>query len=408
MDQKAETPTSNPKLSNQGLKDLLNQPDFNQLLENARAYKTQVEAEEQAQNPPPIENIAEIPPTKPKAISRRNFLTGLAGATALAAAGGYWAYKLFDTAPQTPKKDSVTEAAEEEETKPVEIFPTPNPYFGFRNDIPELMVWAKRAGASCVRIDGDRVDLKQPDVLNEAKRLDLDILYVFHPTKPLSASEVDTQLEAIFNSGANITLEIGNEPDDVTVPRWQNHDLDSFARFVALVFERMRQLKSSGVIPSEAKAIVGALTNQKNTDKFISSLTRAGISDFKNLTFAVHAYDSPEDVRYRTNLVKKATGGEVMITEIGTNNVAANNQPIMKSVDTISQMYTAAREFTNNPIYIHQLPYTERDPITGQGYGYVEMNGTPLASFDKLKENIEQVEEQKSSQKKNPAVPVSI
>lgn len=384
MQKSPDKPQFDPELA----KRILKSPNFNEILAYAEDYL----AKNKIEIPEVPETLVEEPK---KEYSRREFGKFLGGAILTGIGAGIGLSQIQLATPTT-----ALETKSSEKPKSAEIFPPSNPFLGFRNDLPELMVWAKRAGASSVRVDGDRVDLSNPEALNEAKKLGLNVLYIFHPTKPLPAEQIDEQLEKIYKSGADITLEIGNEPDDIYVPRWQNHDLDSFSRFTALVLDRMEKLKAAGIIPPDAKTVIGALTNQNNSEKFVASLTKAGIKNIDNLTFAVHAYDSPKDVENRVATLKKATkGAAVIITEMGTNNVGSDNQPIMESVDTISGMYTTARKTTDNPIFIHQLPYTERDPLTKQGYGFVEMSGTPLASFNKLKEGIEYAEKETLSKK---------
>ena len=348
------------------------------------------------------------PQVRYRRISRRAVILGGVGLFATAILGGLGGKAASDTteamataqqassanpAP-TPPKDlgEIAPAAE--------ILPPPNPHLGIRNDIVEIMEWVPRLGATSIRIDGgmsetlagELKDYKVRSLLNKAKKMDLNVLYVFNPQGLLTPEEIERRLETILTSGAKITVELGNEPDVEVIDKsgldidyWRG-DMTSFAQFIAAALQSVKKLKASGKIPPETKLVVAAPLKEENLKIVIQQLKNRELNP-SDLTFAVHAYHTPEEVKRVAEMIKRNTGGKLMFTEIGVDSVGDSSKE--KNVENLIKMYETARVYSQEPIFIHELPFHQPDPVTGEGFGFIKLNGrggTPLPTFNALKE----------------------
>lgn len=277
--------------------------------------------------------------------------------------------------------------------------PTPNSHLGIRNDILKLMPLILEFGAKNVRMDGGLSeassdgglkDQKNRDLLDEAKRLGLDVLYVFNPQQLLSRKEIRARLKAVLSRDQKITVELGNEPDDVNVPYWKDRNLETFAEFIKIATEEAVRIKP------DAKLVVGALVKQEKIKDLVGYLEKKGV-DTKKLTYAIHAYHSPDEIWTRIALVKVATkGAPVMITEAGV--AVADTDVDSIQEDTLSklvEMYNIGRSVTKEPIFIHELPYGQ-DPVTREHFGFASKeNFKPRTNFFVLKDRIAESEKER-------------
>lgn len=243
-----------------------------------------------------------------------------------------------------------------------------NPYLGMRNDIPKLMDMVSNLGAFQVRIDGGLSEtngdtLKDESVkeaVQKAKENNLSILYLFNPQQLLSREEIHKRLEVILAQGGDITLELGNEPDDVNVPFWKGRDLKSYARFIKVASEEAEKIKPG------TKVVVGALVERKNFPKLVAYLKQEQVSP-NNLTFAIHAYHTPGELSAWIDTVQlEVSQPKLMVTEAGINVSQFNPQ----ADANLLEMARMAQRL-QIPFFIHQLGRTEVDPVTGEIFGFV-------------------------------------
>lgn len=273
---------------------------------------------------------------------------------------------------------------------------SPQEYFGIRNDMGKLMVYAKNLGAASVRIDGGGSEIvKIPDpkkglkvgelayegrqqALDEAKRLGLSILYQYNPQELIDGEQIRDNLASVIEK-YNVTVELGNEPDDKN-PYWKDKDLKTFARFIARAAKVItgidKEIERKTAKKHQTKIVVGALVDQERTEELLLNIRSQMDStlDMGNLIYAIHAYHDSEEVLRRAKSAKQALikvlgkeRGEkarLMFTEVGVDTGD-------KSAWTLAEMYKRARELSQNqPVFIHELPKTEQfglvDPQTGE------------------------------------------
>ena len=163
-------------------------------------------------------------------------------------------------------------------------------------------------------------------------------------------------------------------------------DMTSFAQFIAAALQSVKKLKASGKIPPETKLVVAAPLKEENLKIVIQQLKNRELNP-SDLTFAVHAYHTPEEVKRVAEMIKRNTGGKLMFTEIGVDSVGDSSKE--KNVENLIKMYETARVYSQEPIFIHELPFHQPDPVTGEGFGFIKLNGrggTPLPTFNALKE----------------------
>lgn len=349
----------------------------------------------------------EKPPSQPsQEISRRKFLQLFGGAAAGVVVGGagFTLGRSSSPQPKATQSQAVEKPApvlEPAKAAPVEAAPVKeklpalNPNLGIRNDVLKLMPLVTEFGARNVRIDGGLSETS-PDgkikdwenlaLLDETKRLGLDVLYVFNPQQLISREEIRARLKAILSRDQKITIELGNEPDDVNVPYWKDRNLETFAEFIKIASEETAKIKP------DTKLVVGALVGQENIKQLVSHLEKKEV-DIKKLTYAIHAYHSADEIWTRVASVKVATkGAPVMVTEAGITNEGGDNNP-GNNIQDLVEIYRAARSVSDGPVFIHELPFGQ-DPITNEHYGLVSKEtGQPRADFFTLKTALAKVEE---------------
>lgn len=325
--------------------------------------------------------------------------------------------------PQAPVEDfappTSSQLVSKEAAPMAEILPPPNPHLGIRNDIVEIMEWVPRLGTNSIRIDGgmsetmagNLKDYKVRRLLSKAKEMNLNVLYVFNPQWLLTPEETVRRLEAILTSGAKVTLELGNEPDVEVIDRngtsidyWRGN-MASFAQFVATSLQTINKLEASEKISAGTKVVAATPLKEENLKVVIQQLKNRGL-DPSTLTFAVHAYHTPEEVKRAAGMIQKNTGGKLMFTEIGVDSVGDSSKE--KNVDNLIEMYKTARGFTEEPIFIHELPFNQPDPVTGEGFGFIGLDGgkaTPLPGFEILKQGVSKAEKNFQTKKAAASFP---
>lgn len=250
-----------------------------------------------------------------------------------------------------------------------------NPMVGIRANLPESMEKLGKIGAGNVRIDAGWAEvnpdgsLKDKNVialLEAAKQNNLKILVDMNPQQLLPREELHKRIQALLSYGDEdrVTFEIANEPD---VFHFWHGDIDSFAEFVKIASEEAWKIKP------DQKIVVGALSEpDKNggetLHKMVASLKEKGV-DMKRLTFAVHAYHYAEVLQDYIDRVQKETGSDkIMITEMGINLLAPEEQ------DELKKMIAIAKK-TGSPFFFHQFEDFGPDPVDHATYGMVKHDG---------------------------------
>lgn len=237
----------------------------------------------------------------------------------------------------------------------------PNNFIGIRADQPELIKEAKKMGASKVRINLQGCQLERDDsfslgcksAIKEAINNKMEIILVFHPDRPLPRAEMLERLEYLFSDWVvdgykNITLELGNEPDNGHIPFWENRNLGTFTEFIKQAAEVIRvDLKREDI-----KLIIGALVNQDNTDSLLNELSQKGVN-LKGFALAVHAYQDVSDLETRlskvkVSLQKRELKMPIWVTELGVANYDKNALVPMLNFATSTPEIQA--------VLLHELP----------------------------------------------------
>jgi hypothetical protein len=245
------------------------------------------------------------------------------------------------------------------EGSPVKEMPR-SPYLGIRCNDKELIKELKDLGVSKVRIvcnnDDPTEETKIQDTMKEASRLGLNILCTYNPSFTPSPDHIRAHFQEMLRV-PNITLEIGNEPDETTHGYWEDYNkkggsFESFAKFVKTSINIARSIKP------DVKIIIGALAKPEhklnfngpnNQERFVAELKRQGV-DITKVDFSVHAYHDSE-IRERVPLVQKATGKQnLVMTELGHNTEAQ---------DTLPGFIQHSKSLGVGDIYIHEFPIHE-------------------------------------------------
>lgn len=254
----------------------------------------------------------------------------------------------------------------------------PNNFIGIRADQPELIKEAKKIGASKVRINLQGCQLERDDsfslgcksAIKEAIDNNMEVILVFHPDRPLPRAEMLERLEYLFSDQVvdgykNITLELGNEPDNGHIPFWEHRNLGTFTEFIKQAAEVIRvDLKREDI-----KLIIGALVNQDNTDSLLNELSQKGVN-LKGFALAVHAYQDVSDLETRLSKVKgslqkRGLKMPIWVTELGVANYDKSALVPMLNFATSTPEIQA--------VLLHELPDHEQDfgflnPITKERY----------------------------------------
>lgn len=221
---------------------------------------------------------------------------------------------------------------------------------GIRNNDADIMDYVPKIGASWVRIAGGDGELdkdtKLKAALDAAKEQKIKTLYLFNPTHSLPREEIARRLKGILAT-YEVMLELGNEPDNLDVPFWENRDLRSFARFIKIASEEAWKINP------KTKISIGALVDVSNTKELLDYLKKEGV-DTSRLALGVHAYNTVGDIEDKVQAIKKVTNMELIFTELGT--VGENKSNIPKLIET-------AKKY-GSLVFLHELPDYE-------GFGYV-------------------------------------
>lgn len=249
-----------------------------------------------------------------------------------------------------------------------------NNFLGIRVDDADLIKEAVKLGISKVRIDieerifsDNQLTERARKTIQAAKSNNLELVLAFHPTAPLPPQELKRRLTLLFSKEMlgdynKVAIELGNEPDNKDVKFWKDEDLETFAEFVK---------QSTDIIWSDfglknIPIIIGALTWEGNTEKFINSLETSGL-DLANvnpnkLILAVHAYNTVADIEKRMKttkeiLAKKGINLPIWITELGIKADKKNH---------LVEMLDASKKLGVSAVLIHELPDVE-------GFGFWDM-----------------------------------
>ncbi len=181
---------------------------------------------------------------------------------------------------------------------------------GMRLDSPHLMEHVAPSGAGGVRIYGYIEDIGVrgsvvENALSAAEAQGLSPLLVFAPTWPREDGYIRDKVSSVLVNHPMTAFNLGNEPDNIYVEFWKDHDLSTFAHFVMTALGTIwEQSWSQG---GNTIAVVSAVQDIKNQRRYLETLRDAGVN-FNNpfLKFGVHTYQSVEDLVYKMPIVRNA------------------------------------------------------------------------------------------------------
>lgn len=235
-------------------------------------------------------------------------------------------------------------------------------YLGIRNDELSLMKDLTDLGVSKVRIvcnnDNPTTEQKIQSCIKEATRLGLNVLCTYNPSKMPDVSHIRQHMQEMLRV-PNITIELGNEPDETTNGYWEDYgktggSFESFAKFVKTSIDIARSIKP------DVKIIIGASSKPENRlhpntpnnqERLVAELKKQGV-DISKVKFAVHAYHESE-IRERIPIVQNATGQrDLVMTELGHDSEAQ---------DTLPNFIKQSKDLGISDVYIHEFPKHENN-----------------------------------------------
>lgn len=235
---------------------------------------------------------------------------------------------------------------------------------GIRNDDSRLMDTAVQMGMGIVRINGENYNLSSSDVmeskdtayikeaLQEAKKRNLKILYLFHPHQLESRETIRDRLQSFFDTMGNYNnhaIELGNEPNDPKY--WEKGDLKTFVEFLKVASEEAWNINPN------AKLLIGALSYTPQTGELLDIMKKKGIEINRFTAIATHAYNNIIELDQKIRDMKRAFGKRdmrefpIIITELGVNG--------KNKIDQLPKMIERASEQGVGEIYIHELNDSE-------------------------------------------------
>lgn len=239
----------------------------------------------------------------------------------------------------------------------------PVPWLGFDCAQGELIDKIPQIGAGIVRIplEGDVTA-----AITRAKEKNLKVMLMFNPGKlNYDANEqrrLDKALSTLRGYG-KVSFELGNDIDwDVS---WEEGDLNKFALFF---------VKASHYIKTrlpDAEIVVGAPREEGSVRKLVLALRQ--YMDPHTLTYALHAYNKPEEVQKRVAELKLELGTDVsfIFSELGY------NQSEEEKGKTLVKMAEEAKKLGAKEIIMFQLRNIAYDESLGDKgfWGVVSPDG---------------------------------
>lgn len=185
-----------------------------------------------------------------------------------------------------------------------------SPRIGMRLDSASLMEHVAPSGAGSVRIFGpiEEVGVRGSvleNALVAAEAQDLSPLLVFAPTWPREDGYIRDRVGSVIENHPTTVFNLGNEPDNIYVEFWKDHDLPSFAHFAMTALGAIwdRSWSRGG----DTLAVISAVQDIKNQRRYLETLRDAGVN-FNNpyLKFGLHTYQSVSDLVYKMPIVRNA------------------------------------------------------------------------------------------------------